>query len=106
MAYGVPGPAAVASYTTAATAPDPLTYHAGLGTEPVSWCSRDATKLAAPQQGPPRVNSRVLNSGSGPQQLLPPALSLSSLPACPTDLELNWIPPSHEPTPEKESPRV
>ena len=56
--------------------------------------------------GPPRVNSRVLNSGSGPQQLLPPALSLSSLPACPTDLELNWIPPSHEPTPEKESPRV
>ena len=40
--------AAVVTYTAAAAMPHPLTYFTGLGTEPASWCCRDATDPMAP----------------------------------------------------------
>lgn len=36
-------------HATSAATPDPLTHHAGPGTEPVSWCCIDATDPIVPQ---------------------------------------------------------
>ena len=38
------------TYTIAVATRDPLTHHAGPGTEPVSWCCREAADPIAPEQ--------------------------------------------------------